>query len=54
MMSITYENAADQMTVQDAIELYEVGIATIITDGRDVTFEAELVSTSKERNMERH
>ena len=48
-MNVTYENAADQITIQDAIELYEIGIATIITDGRDVAFEIENVSTSEER-----
>lgn len=40
-MKVEFKNSADQMTIQDAIELYEVGIATIITDGRDVTFMAE-------------
>ena len=48
-MNVTYKNAADQITIQDAIELYEIGIATVITDGRDVTFETETVSTSEER-----
>jgi|LFRM01.2.fsa_nt_gb hypothetical protein len=47
-MKITYENAANQITIQDAIELYEMGAATIINDGKDVTFEIENVSTSKE------
>lgn len=46
-MEVKFKNSASQMTLQDAMELYEIGIATIITDGRDVTFEAELVSTSK-------
>jgi len=40
-MNVTYENAAEEITIQDAIELYEIGIATVITDGRDVTFEIE-------------
>ncbi len=40
-MKVTYKNSADQMTIQDAIELYEIGIATIITDGKDVTLEIE-------------
>lgn len=40
-MNVTYKNAADQITIQDAIELYEIGIVTVITDGRNVTFEIE-------------
>ena len=40
-MNVTYESAAEEITIQDAIELYEIGIATVITDGRDVTFEIE-------------
>jgi len=51
-MSLTYENAADQITIQDAIELYEIGIATVITDGRDVTFETETVSTSSKKKAD--
>ena len=49
-MKITYENATDQITIQDAIELYEIGIATIITDGRDVTFEIEKRKLTKVSN----
>ena len=48
-MNVTYKNAADQITIQDAIELYKMGAATIINDGKDVTFEIETVSTSEER-----
>ena len=48
MTVVQFKNSTNQMTLQDAIELYEVGIATIITDGRDVTFEIETVSTSEE------
>ncbi len=40
-MEVKFENSASQMTLQDAMELYEVGIATIITDGRDVTFDID-------------
>ena len=53
-MKVTYKDSANQITIQDAIELYEMGVATIINDGKDVTFEVENVSTSEERNMERH
>lgn len=48
-MKITYEKAAKEMTLEQAINTYKHGIATIITDGRDVTFEIENVSTSEER-----
>ena len=48
-MNVTYENAADQMTIQDAIELYEIGIATIITDGKDVTLEIEEPTTDQSK-----
>jgi len=47
-MSVTYENSADQITLGQAIELYEMGIATIITDGKDVTFMAEKEPTSRQ------
>lgn len=47
-MKITYENAAKNMTVGQAIRLHENNVAVIITDGRDVTFEIETVSTPKE------
>jgi len=40
-MSLTYENAAKEITLEQAINIYKHGIATIITDGRDVTFEIE-------------
>ena len=53
-MKVTYENAAKEMTLHDAVELYEIGVCTVVTDGRDVTFEIENVSTSEERNLERH
>ena len=48
MTSITYENSTNDITLELAVKLYEMGIATIITDGRDVTFEIENVSTSEE------
>lgn len=41
MTVVQFKNSTGQMTLQDAVELYEVGICTIITDGRDVTFMAE-------------
>ena len=54
MTSITYENSANSITLELAVKLYEMGVATIINDGKDVTFEVETLSTSEERNMERH
>ena len=51
-MKVTYENAAKEITLEEAIKFYENGIAVVINDGKDVTFEIETVST--ERNMERH
>ena len=44
-MKVTYENAAKEITLEQAINAYKYGIATIITDGRDVAFEIENVST---------
>lgn len=41
MKQAQFKNSASQMTIQDAIELYKIGIATVITDGRDVTFMVE-------------
>jgi len=41
MNAVQFKDSTSQMTLQDAIELYEVGIATIITDGKDVTFKIE-------------
>lgn len=53
MNSITFENSTQHMTLEDATFLYDkYGISTIINDGKDVTFEIEAVSTSKERNKE--
>ena len=40
-MSLTYKDSANQITLEQAINIYKHGIATIITDGRDVTFEIE-------------
>ena len=40
-MSLTYKNAAKEMTLEQAINVYKYGIATIINDGKDVTFEIE-------------
>lgn len=47
-MSITYKNSADQITVGQAIKLHETGTVIVINDGKDVTFEIETISTSKE------
>ncbi|GMG96821.1 hypothetical protein [Tepidimicrobium xylanilyticum] len=54
MVSVTYENSANSITLELAVKLYEMGVATIINNGKDVTFEVETLSTSEERNMERH
>lgn len=40
-MSLTYKDSANQITLEQAINIYKHGIATIITDGRDVTFEIQ-------------
>lgn len=48
MTSITYENSANSITLELAVKLYEMGVATIINDGKDVTFEVETLSTSEE------
>ena len=41
-MKVTYENSADQMTLDDASWLYRrLGICTIINDGKDITLEIE-------------
>ena len=41
MTVVQFKNSTNQMTLQDAIELYEIGVCTVVTDGRDVTFMAE-------------
>ena len=51
-MSITFENAAKNIALEQATRLHENNIAVIVNDGKDVTFEIETVSTSKERNEE--
>ena len=45
---MTYENSADQVTLGQAVELYKLGVAVIVNDGKDVTFEVETLSTSEE------
>lgn len=47
-MNVTYENAAEEITLEEAIKFYENGIAVVINDGKDVTFEVETLSTSEE------
>lgn len=47
-MNVTYENAAEEITLEEAIKFYENGIAVVINNGKDVTFEIETVSTSEE------
>lgn len=47
MTSITYENSANDITLELAVKLYEMGIATIINNGKDVTFEIEKVGDAK-------
>ena len=38
-MQITYQNSVDQITIEDAIYLYEKhGICTQVNNGRDITF----------------
>lgn len=48
MTSITYENSANSITLELAVKLYKMGVATIINNGKDVTFEVETLSTSEE------
>lgn len=47
MNSITFENSTQDMTLEDAIFLYDkYGISIIINDGKDVTLEIEKDPTS--------
>ncbi len=46
-MKITYENAAKEITLEQAIKAYEAGIAVIVNDGKDVTLEIEKEPTSQ-------
>mgnify|MGYP000929353305 CR=1 FL=1 len=39
--SFTWRNAAKYFTLGQAVDMYKHNIATIITDGKDVTFEIE-------------
>jgi hypothetical protein len=34
---MTYKNAADSITIEQALRLYELGICVIIDEGRHVT-----------------
>ncbi len=52
--SFTWRNAARYFTLGQAIDMYKHNIAVIVNDGRDVTLGIETVSTSNERNLERH
>jgi len=47
-MKITYENAAKEITLEQAIKAYEAGIAVIVNDGKDVTLEIEKEPTSRQ------
>jgi len=40
-MKVIYENAAKEITLEQAIKAYEAGIAVIVNDGKDVTLEIE-------------
>lgn len=40
-MKITYRNASDEVTLEEAVGLYQLGVAVIVNDGKDVTFEIE-------------
>lgn len=40
-MSITFKDAAKDVSIEKAIGLNNKGIAVIISDGRDVTFKPE-------------
>ena len=46
-MKVTYENAAKEITLEQAIKAYEAGIAVIVNDGKDVTLEIEKEPTSQ-------
>ncbi len=46
-MSITYENAAKKITLEQAIWIYKrLGVAVIVNDGRDITLEIEEPTSS--------
>ena len=45
-MKVKFESSADQVTLGQAVELYKLGVATVITDGRDVTLEIEKEPTT--------
>lgn len=41
-MNVTYENAANQITLEQAMWMYKrLGICTVINDGKDITLEIE-------------
>lgn len=35
---IIFENSTEHITIQDCLDLYDKGICTIVTDGKDVSF----------------
>ena len=40
-MNVTYENAAKEITLEQAVEAYKHGIAVEVNDGKDITLEIE-------------
>lgn len=43
MVEVTYKNSAEEFTLETAIEMHKLGVATVINDGKDITiiFEEE-------------
>lgn len=37
MLEVTYRDSAKDFTLGQAIEMYELGMATAVNDGRDIT-----------------
>lgn len=47
-LNVTYENAAKNITLEQATRLHENNIAVIVNDGRDVTLAIEKEPTSRQ------
>ena len=48
MELITYQNSSHELTLEDAVELHERGIAIAVNDGRHVTFVLDLYHENRE------
>lgn len=41
MKEVIYKDSASEFTLEGAVEMYELGVATAVNDGRDITITFE-------------